>query len=278
MLRGLTQFFYPKTLKEAFQALSDSKVKTALIAGGTSETLRKSHDIEALVDISRINELIYVKQNSSSIKIGGATPIQDLYKSKLEGVAGDAIKTTAGRVASTLLRNGITAGGNIEGLQWWSDLPCLYMALDAKVTYKNSKKERNVTVLEDCASKNEILTEILVPTYGKGTGVTFDKMVKVQHDYSMCTVATRITMGYGKIKEARIVVGALTDKPTRLEEAEKLLVGQKPSEELFAEVAKKAAAKVNYRKDYRASKEYQKELCEIMIRRSLIESAKKAGK
>jgi CO/xanthine dehydrogenase FAD-binding subunit len=103
-------------------------------------------------------------------------------------------------------------------------------------------------------------------------------MVKVQHDYSMCTVATRITLSYGKIKEARIVVGALTDKPTRLEEAEKLLVGQKPSDELFVEVAKKAAAKVAYRKDYRASKEYQKELCEIMIRRSLIESAKKAGK
>jgi CO/xanthine dehydrogenase FAD-binding subunit len=94
----------------------------------------------------------------------------------------------------------------------------------------------------------------------------------------LITVASRITIAGGKIEEARLAVNAITAQPVRCEEAEKLLVGKKPDAELLAEAAKKAVAGLKVRKDYRATEEYRKEVCEVMIRRSLEESIAKAAK
>lgn len=285
MLKKLTQFYYPKTVEDACSQLANAKEKISVLAGGTSEALRNDSTIEALVDLSKIKELSFIKSDSSSISIGAATPVQDIYKSDLSGVSGELLKTAAGKIGSTLLRNAITAGGNLVALFPWSDLPAAYMVLDAEVVCRKGKPKRTVPVINlinskpaSFLTKGEIVAEIKVPVFKKGTGASFAKMSKTSNDYSLITVASRITIAGGKIEEARLAVNAITAQPVRCEEAEKLLVGKKPDAELLAEAAKKAVAGLKVRKDYRATEEYRKEVCEVMIRRSLEESIAKAAK
>lgn len=286
MLKKLTRFYHPKTIEEACLFLGNNEHKTAIIAGGTSEALRQDNSIEALVDISNVKELSYITKDSVYFRIGAGTPVQDIYKSKfLTGATGDLLKTAAGKIGSTLLRNSITAGGNLAALFPWSDMPIVYMALDAEVVCRKGKPKRTVpvqTIIDKKAPQflatAEIIAEIAVPMYGKGTGTAFAKLVKTANDYAMITIATRLTLKSGRVDQARIAVNAITASPVRCLEAEKVLAGQKPTAELIAEAAKKAADSLTIRKDFRASREYRKEVFEVMVRRALTEALEKAGK
>ncbi len=283
MLKKLTQFYHPTTIEEACKLLS--KPKTAVIAGGTAEALKKDDTIEALVDITHIKELNHLSQDASSVKIGATTTVQDVYKSEtLKGVTGNFLKNVAGTVAATALRNTITIGGNLAAQLWWSDLPVAYLALDAEVVCRSGKPKRTVPVVQvindipaKFLKKGEIFAEIQIPCFDKNTGCDFRKQVKTHHDYSTITVATRITLKNGMITAARIACNAVTSSPFRCMEAEKMLVGHKPSEELVAKVAEKAASSIKYREDFRASKEYRKEVFQVFVRRSLEESIKAAS-
>ncbi|MDN5280111.1 MAG: aerobic carbon-monoxide dehydrogenase medium subunit [Clostridiales bacterium] len=286
MLKKLTQFYYPETIEEACKYLGKKGEKTAVVAGGTSEALRQDNSIEALVDISRVKELNYIRKDSSIYRIGATTPIQDIYKcSDLKGPSGEILKYTAGKIGSTLLRNSITAGGNLAAIFPWSDLPPVYLALDAEVVLRKGKPKRTVPVenlINERPNKflgeNEIIAEIAVPVYGKGTGTSFVKFAKTANDYSMITVATRVTLKSGKIEQARIALNAVTISPVRIKDAEKILEGQKPTSDLIAEAAAKTAEKAEIRKDFRASKEYKREVLEVLVRRSLEEALEMAKK
>ncbi len=284
MLKKLTQFYHPTTIEEACKLLA--KPKTAVIAGGTAEALRKDDSIEALVDITHIKELSHLDQDASTIKIGATTTVQEIYKSqKLKGMSGNFLKQVAGTVAATALRNTITAGGNLAAQLWWSDLPVAYLILDAEVVCRLGKPKRTVSVVQiindtpaKFLKKGEIISEIHVPCFGNNTGCDFRKQIKTHHDYPTITAATRITLKNGMISEARIACNAVTPFPFRCQEAEKFLVGKKPTAENIEKAAEKAANSIKYREDYRASKEYRQEVFQVMVRRSLeasVEAAKK---
>ena len=80
MLKKLTQVYHPTTIEEACKQLSQAK--TAVIAGGTAEALKKDDTIETLVDITHIKELNHLSQDASTIKIG-ATTVNE-YKKYIE--------------------------------------------------------------------------------------------------------------------------------------------------------------------------------------------------
>ncbi len=284
MLKKLTQFYHPTTIEEACKLLA--KPKTAIIAGGTAEALKKDDSIEALVDITHIKELSHLDQDASTIKIGATTTVQEIYKSqKLKGMSGNFLKQVAGTVAATALRNTITAGGNLAAQLWWSDLPVAYLILDAEVVCRLGKPKRTVSVVQiindtpaKFLKKGEIISEILVPCFGNNTGFDFRKQIKTHHDYPTITAATRITLKNGLISEARIACNAVTPFPFRCQEAEKLLVGKKPTAENIEKAAEKAANSIKYREDFRASKEYRQEVFQVMVRRSLQASVEAATK
>ena len=284
MLKKLTQFYHPTTIEEACKLLA--KPKTAVIAGGTAKAIKKDDSIEALVDITHIKELSHLDQDASTIKIGATTTVQEIYKSqKLKGMSGNFLKQVAGTVAATALRNTITAGGNLAAQLWWSDLPVAYLILDAEVVCRLGKPKRTVSVVQiindtpaKFLKKGEIISEILVPCFGNNTGFDFRKQIKTHHDYPTITAATRITLKNGLISEARIACNAVTPFPFRCQEAEKLLVGKKPTAENLEKAAEKAANSIKYREDFRASKEYRQEVFKVMVRRSLEASVEAATK
>ena len=188
MLKKLTHFHYPKTIEEACKLLDSSKEKIAIIAGGTSENLKQNNNIEALVDLSKVKELNYIKKEATGFKIGALTPVQDIFKSKdLKGPAGELLKTAAGKIGSTLLRNLITIGGNVAEIFPWSDLPPVLLALDAEIVCKSGKPKRTIPVSTIIAErtvnvlkKNEIFSDILIPNFDKSTGTHFRKFAKTE--------------------------------------------------------------------------------------------------
>ena len=64
--------------------------------------------------------------------------------------------------------------------------------------------------------------------------------------------------------------------PVRAAEAEALLVGQEPSEQLFAEAARRATADIEPPADLHGSSEYRKKVAATLVRRGLRAAADNA--
>lgn len=283
MLKKVTQFYRPRTVEEACQLLLARDGKNVLLAGGTNLGVIEDANIEGLIDMKGLN-LSYIQRMAYGYAIGAGTPIQDIMKSPiLSGPSGNLLKNAAGSIGSTLLRHSITAGGNVITAFPWSDLPPALLALDATVVLRNGSHERVLTVEKlfethprDILKSNEILTEIRIPEFKVGTGTAFSKFAKTKNDYSMVTIAVRLTKRGAAVSEARIAVNGVSRKPMRCLAAEKALLNQKWSPEIREKAMKASLDGLVFTADFRASKEYRSEITPILIGRCLDEAISKA--
>jgi len=278
MLKNLTQFYRPKSIKEACTIL-ESLEKNVVLAGGTHLAVLDDKTIEGLVDLKEL-PLSYIRRTPSGFAIGATTPIQDIFKSSvLIGPSGSLLKKSAGSIGSTLLRNSITIGGNIIGAFPWSDLPPALLALEATVTLVNGKHERTVPIVKlfektprEFLAKNEILTEVQVPQYGADTGVAFKKFAKTRNDFSLITVAVRISKNGNSVKEAKIALNAISRKPQLCPEAENELKEGILAKDKLEKASKLVLKGLSITQDFRASREYRMEVLPVLVRRCLEES------
>jgi carbon-monoxide dehydrogenase medium subunit len=73
----------------------------------------------------------------------------------------------------------------------------------------------------------------------------------------------------GTIASARVVLGAVSPIPMRAHSAEKILLGEKSSEALFAKAGEAAAAECRPIDDFRGSADYRRAMVKVLTRRAL---------
>jgi len=81
----------------------------------------------------------------------------------------------------------------------------------------------------------------------------------------------------GRVKWARIALGAVAPRPMRALFAEELLVGREVNENALAVVCNEVARTVRPITDVRASAKYRREMCRVLVRRALEECAAGTG-
>ena len=69
----------------------------------------------------------------------------------------------------------------------------------------------------------------------------------------------------------------MSDVPVRAAEAEDLLVGERPSAELFDEAARRATGDIDPPADLHGSADYRKKVAATLVRRGLRAAADNAG-
>lgn len=134
-----------------------------------------------------------------------------------------------------------------------SDLASCLTALDATVTLRGPNGERTLplsefyalpensrrqeTVIED----DELVLSVDVPALEKGSHSTYLKaMDRKVWAFALVGVAAVVRVEGRKIADARFCLSGVAPVPWRLKDLERNLVGQEPSEEVFARVAETA--------------------------------------
>jgi len=136
----LSKFEYrePKSVKEASSILSDDP-KAKILAGGTDLLVNMKHRVETpsvIVNIKRIPDLDFIRQDNGAIKIGALIPLKRIYKNPLIGEKIPALASSASSVGSYHHQTMGTVGGNIcqqnrckfyNQSKWWrsSGKPCI---------------------------------------------------------------------------------------------------------------------------------------------------------
>ncbi|MBO0911112.1 MAG: FAD binding domain-containing protein [Acidobacteria bacterium] len=118
---SLSQFtlLRPRDLAEAL-AMIDRHAglgATRVLAGGTDllpSMRQKLFEPEYLLDIRRLNELTGIRETEEGIEIGALTTLREIEHSSLVGERCPVLTEAARKVASPVIRNMATIGGNIS--------------------------------------------------------------------------------------------------------------------------------------------------------------------
>jgi carbon-monoxide dehydrogenase medium subunit len=283
------EYAAPDTLREVLSLLqqhADEDVK--LLAGGQSLvpllSMRMARP-ELLVDLNRIEELQYIREEGDWLAIGAMTRKRAVEESALVRRRQPVLVAGTQLVAHPQIRNRGTVGGSMAHADPASEYPALALALGAELRAAGPDGERSIaaadffqsyltTVLEPV----EVLTEVRVPVLPDGAGWSFAEVARRHGDYALGGAVATLRLDGGAIAEPRLVLFAMGPTPVRMSEVETLLAGQRPSDELFEEAGRAARGGIEEpMSDVHATAEYRRNLAGVLTGRALREAVGRAG-
>ena len=259
------------TLDEALSLLSAGGEDAKLLAGGHSLLPLMKLRLAApamLVDIGRLRDLSYVREDGDRVAIGALTRHRDVETDETLRRHAPLLSHVAGQVGDPQVRHRGTFGGSIAHGDPASDLPAACLALGASFKAVGPSGERTIAAsdffqgfLETALHPDEILTEISVPK-ATGAGWSFHKFNRRAQDWAIVGVAA--------VRGERTGIGLVNmgPVPVRAAAAEQALAGGATE----AEAAAHAADGLEPPEDLNASSEYRRHLAQVLVRRALEEA------
>jgi carbon-monoxide dehydrogenase medium subunit len=276
MIPQTFEYTAPKTLDEAV-ALAGSGAKP--LAGGMSlipmMKLRLASP-EHLVDLGRIQDLNYIREESGTIQIGATTTHDAVESSALLRAKCPLLAQTAAAIGDVQVRNMGTIGGSVAHADPSADYPAALQALEAKIVIRGVKGERTVSAADffvdsftTALESGEIIREIVVPVEEAATGTSYQKNVQPASGFAIVGVAVRVRRSGGKISMARIGVTGLSNVGYRATAAEKALEGTGGSVEDVRIASALVAQGADANSDLHASADYRKHLTAVYAARAI---------
>jgi carbon-monoxide dehydrogenase medium subunit len=278
----------PNNIKEALKLLKEHNKEAKLLAGGTDlfiDIKNSTINPEYLISLSKIESLRTIKKTKEGLFVGSMTNANEIADNNLIQTWLPALSDAALSMASYQIRNLATIGGNICSAVPSADLPPPLIVGSAKICLSGLKSERSILLSEFFLgprkteiNEDEIVTGFLIPVQPPNTGVSYKKF-KLREANSLPTaaVAARITLKKGVIHDACLALGAVAPVPMVASDAMKILIGQKPSKDLFAACADKTFNECKPISDVRCCADYRRELIKTLTKRALEESLVRAG-
>jgi carbon-monoxide dehydrogenase medium subunit len=276
MIAQSFEYSAPKTLSEAL-ALLGSGGKP--LAGGMSlipmMKLRLAAP-EHLVDLARIKDLNYIREEKGELHIGATTTHYAVQSSALLAVKCPLLSATAGAIGDVQVRNVGTIGGSVAHADPAADYPAALQALEAKIVIAGAGGERSVSAADffvdsftTALEPGEIVREIVVPAEAAETGSSYRKMPQPASGFAIVGVAVRVRRSSGKITLARIGVTGVANIAYRASAAEKALEGTAGSVEDVAKAAALVAQGVDANSDLHASADYRTHMAAVYAARAI---------
>jgi carbon-monoxide dehydrogenase medium subunit len=234
-----------------------------------------------LIDINPLEpELNYIRKEGNEIRIGAMTRHRDLLESDLLEQTFPHIFAEAEAVlADPVVRNRGTIGGSLCQADPAEDLSGVITALKGIAVLHGPDGERLVEMEEfhvgpymTAVGDTEMLTEVRFPIK-PGHGSAHEKVERRAGDFAIVAASAVLSIQGGVIKEAGVACSAVGPTTIQVERAEKALVGQSPSEELFAEAGKMASADCSPSSDGRGPADYKRHVAGVLTTRALSRAA-----
>ncbi len=218
-----------------------------------------------LVDVGRLRELSYIRQDGGRIAVGALTRHHDAACNQLLKERCGIIAHTASLIGDPQVRHRGTVGGSVAHGDPASDLPAVLLALEAELVLQGPDGERTVGaaeffrgVFETAAGPRDVLTEIRVPVLAGGW--SYLKFHRRAQDWA--TVGVAAVQDDGGTRVALTSMGAT---PLRASAVERALA----SGEDRAAAAERAAEGTDPPSDTNGSAEFRRHLAAVLVRRAL---------
>lgn len=276
-------FIRPDNLDKVCDLLVRYKDRVKLIAGGTDLIIALREEklpncLEIIIDISNLEELNYIKEEGKYIRIGSGVRHTEIAKNKLIKKYAPVLSMAASSVGSPQIRNRGTIVGNIITASPAADTIPALIVLDSILVMRKGKEKRNISLKDIFEGPNkvnlksdEIVCEIFFEKLPLDAKFDFIKLARRNAvDKSRMNIAVVVQQNKNKeIIDIRISVGSLTPIPERFKDAEDLLLGEIPTQNLIQKAGKKITEEMLNKSGYRWSTEYKEPVVKSLIGRVL---------
>ena len=281
------EYLTPSKISDAIAMLQKHGEEAKILAGGHSlipaMRLRLSEP-GYLIDISGIQGLDYILEESGQLRIGAMTREASLEESQIVRENFPILLDTVKMIADPSVRNLATVGGNLAHGDPANDHPATMLALGAIVVVEGPNGSREIGIddffpdfFTTALEPEEILTEIRIPSPSSGSGGAYLKIERKVGDYAAAAVACQLNIDSdGSIQKIGIGLTNVGSTPIRASSAEQLLQGKNPDEKMIAEAGRLSAADSEPMEDLRGSAEYKRALVKELTQRAIKLSLQRA--
>jgi carbon-monoxide dehydrogenase medium subunit len=272
-------YLKPGNVKEALAMLAQHRDSAKIICGGQSLLIIMRQGLvvtEYLVDIKGLDELSYIIYDpQAGLKIGATTTHRTIESASLVREKYPVLAAMETRLASIQVRNWGTIGGNLAHADAAGDPAPVLIALNATVTIASSIGIRIVPLeefypglFETVLSPDELLTEVIVPPPSARSATAYQKFNLLESDQGIVAVAVSLSVNdAGVCRDARVVLGNAAPVPIRAKNTERVLIGSKLTEKIFAKAGETAREEADPVADIHASEDYRRHLIAVLTRR-----------
>lgn len=209
----------PESAEEAVSLLADAGEDARILAGGQSLmavlNLRLAQP-SVLIDISRVPDLDYVRNDGKHLAIGAA-----VTQASVEWRPGltkevPLLAMAFPHISHFQIRNRGTVCGSIAHADPSAELPLALLALQGQVVLRSRRGQRILDaedffqgMLMTAREADELVEEVRYPLARSGVGYAFEEFSGRHGDFAVCAVAAVI-----KPDSIRLAVGGVSDRPT----------------------------------------------------------------
>lgn len=274
-------YIAPDSTESVVAALAAHSPNARLLGGGTDlivDLKHTSNTPKVLVDVSQVEDFHGIEMTDQGLRIGSMVTHTEIMKSEIIQKEFPAMVDAAHTVGAVQTRNLGTLGGNLVTCVPSMDSGPTLLALDALVTIAGPKGSRQITLdaffvgpRKTCLEPDEVLVDIIIPKENVGKPTHFLKFgLRKGQALALVNAAASFYVGDGNtFSEPRIALGAVAPVVMRATKAEDFLAGKEITEENMAEAGEIAVTEIKPITDFRASKEYRRELVAVFTRRCL---------
>ena len=271
MIPALFDYVRATSVDEAIALLGEHGDEAKVLAGGHSllplMKLRLATP-GVLVDVGRLKELSYIRDDGDEIRIGGLTRHHDVEHSEVLKTQCGLLAHVASFVGDPQVRHRGTLGGSLAHADPASDLPAAVLALGGSMVLQGPNGQRVVPAgeffqgfLESALAPDELLVEVRVPKM-PGARFSYQKFVKRAQDWAIVGAAV---VRNGTTGIALVNMGTT---PIRAANVEAALASGGSA----ADAAAVADEGTNPSGDLNASEEFRRHLARVLVRRGLEEA------
>lgn len=269
MIPAAFDYVRAESAEEAIGLIGQHGDEAKFIAGGHSllpmMKLRLAQP-SVLIDIGRLSDLSYIRDDGDQIAIGAMTRHMDVETSDVLAQHVPLLAHAAGHVGDPQVRHRGTIGGSIAHADPASDLPATTLALGATYVAQGPNGSREIaaadfyqTFFESALQPDEVLTEIRVPKMN-GAGWSFQKFNRRAQDWAIVGVAA-----WRNGSEAAVGLVNMGATPVLATSVADAIAGGAS----VADAAEQAADDADPQADLNASIEYRQHLARVLTRRAL---------
>ncbi|HEY8204973.1 MAG TPA: xanthine dehydrogenase family protein subunit M [Pyrinomonadaceae bacterium] len=286
MIPAAFDYVRANTLDEALNLLAQNE-EAKILAGGHSlipaMKLRLTQP-SLLVDLGRIKDLSYIREENGQIRIGAMTTHYQIESSDLLQNVCPLLPECASHIGDMQVRNKGTIGGSLAHSDPAGDWPAAIIALNAELVAISKSGERTIAannffvdLLTTALEPGEILREIRVNKTNGRTGHAYVKMPHPASGFAVVGVAANLSFNGGReCKAASIGVTGVSSKAYRASAVETALTGAELNDSTIDSAAAHATDGIDINGDVFASDEFRRHLAAVYTRRAIAAASERA--
>jgi CO/xanthine dehydrogenase FAD-binding subunit len=279
----------PATLDEACALLGAGGDDARLIAGGQTlvplMAMRLARP-KRLIDIARLAELAYVRDEGDAVAIGATTRQCVLERDPVVAARLPLLARALPLVGHAPIRARGTIGGSLANADPAAEIALVAVTLGALLRYREGAEVREIAAADfflgpmmTALPPAGCLTAVRFPVWREARiGTAFHEINARQSDFAFAAAAAQLALDQdGVCCRAAVGIGAVTAVPLRLDSVAAALVGRRIEEAAVRAAVGAALADIEPMSDLHASAGYRRRAAATLAVQAITAAGRAAG-